>query len=421
MELRPRRVKPVPPQLGSYFRPSQADHTVLLQLLSERLPAALEGIVFDPGLEERQAELRQEVLHQRVEAVLDTKAMELAMPGGRTRRVLKLPWAGDYGLHTPTRLRGDDGRRLVSDITEWLKARQFSAVLAPTHFLEAGAADPWLPVDRDLAHMLRESLDAASMGNVPIYYPLAIPGKLFYDGTAREAIRWALSSLPIDGIWLRIHPFGTASGPRVVRRYIEASSSFHGGGLPLVADRVGTVGLALLAFGAVGGIESGITLGENFDARRLTRPPKKGKNFGPQFRVYLQEAQAFLGRAEARRFFENRSMKAHFACKDSSCCPRGATDTIADPRRHFLICRLREVARLGNLPEVLRPSRYLEEVLRPATDKVIRAAKVAPSLEASRRRLEAWRYTLGSLAETSAQRTFSAVPEGRRLRTKIGA
>ena len=38
-----------------------------------------------------------------------------------------------------------------------------------------------------------------------------------------------------------------------------------------VAERVGTVGLALMAFGAVGGVESGVTLGERFNVRDLRK------------------------------------------------------------------------------------------------------------------------------------------------------
>ena len=83
----------------------------------------------------------------------------------------------------------------------------------------------------------------------------------------------ALKTIEIDAVWLRIHPFGTtAAGPIALRGYIEACRDLHRVGVPLVAERSGTIGVALMAFGAVGGIESGITLGERFDARTLAAP-----------------------------------------------------------------------------------------------------------------------------------------------------
>src|SRR5262249_27963458 len=203
--------------------------------------------------------------------------------------------------------------------------RRFTAVLAPTHLL-AATNDPWMPVDQGLVHELREQLDRAGQQSVPIYYPLAIKANLFSNADSRQHLQAVLSTLPIGPIWLRVHPFGSKSGPASLRGYIDACRDFHGLGLPLVAERSGTVGVALLAFGAVGGIESGVTLGEHFNASGLLREPKNGSPFLPQPRVYLPELATFLDRERAKRFLEQRAMKASFACRDISCCRRGAQD-----------------------------------------------------------------------------------------------
>lgn len=94
---------------------------------------------------------------------------------------------------------------------------------------------------------------------------------------------------------------------------------------------------------------------------------------------------------------------------------------LANPRRHFLIRRLGEVAQMSETPDSIRAQRYMEEILRPATDMMVRACKVEPFLETSRRRLESWRYTLGAIAVAERPVSFSAVPNGQRIARRRGA
>jgi hypothetical protein len=177
----------------------------------------------------------------------------------------------------------------------------------------------------------------------------------------------------------------------------------------------------LLAFNAVSGIESGVTLGENFDVHRWSRPRPDGIAFLPSARVYLMEVGIFLSREQARKFFENRHMKTSFACKDSDCCRRGAADMIANPRRHFVLSRIHEVSRLSAIPPFARPDQYLEEHLRPASDLILKAAKADPRLEGQRRRIDAWRLTLGAMAKEGVPQGAPKVPNGKRLQHRIGA
>jgi hypothetical protein len=114
-------------------------------------------------------------------------------------------------------------------------------------------------------------------------------------------------------------------------------------------------------------------------------------------------------------------MKSSFGCHDSGCCRRGTVDTLGNPRRHFMIQRLREVANLSHVPETLRPQLYLDNFLRPASDLALRAARVEPALSRTRERLDAWRDALGAMARLGVPTTFSAVPEGRRIRRRLGA
>jgi hypothetical protein len=112
-------------------------------------------------------------------------------------------------------------------------------------------------------------------------------------------------------------------------------------------------------------------------------------------------------------------MRSLFGCRDTSCCARGPSDTDRDPRRHFVLQRQREINDISQRPEPVRPGRYLDEFLRPATDRALRAAKVDPRLRNAQQRLEGWRLTLGALNEAGPPATIALAPEGKRMRPQL--
>ena len=86
------------------------------------------------------------------------------------------------------------------------------------------------------------------------------------------------------------------------------------------------------------------------------------------------------------------------------------------PRRHFLLQRAHEVGTLTAAPPTLRPGFYMENFLRPASDRAVRAAEIEPSLDLARKRLDSWRGTLGAELEKHSVFTVSEPAAGKRLR-----
>lgn len=413
-----RLLRPVGEPLGLYLRPGRNDHVVLGQALVGG-HGDFSGFVFDPCLEERHEELRETASERNLEAVLDPRSVELSTEGGLARSgVASLPWSlQDAGIHTPSLLRAR-GSQLIDTLANHVVERKYSAVLAPTHY-RPSARDAWGEIDRTLTAQLRKALDEAGASSVPVYYPLVSSGRVLASWDERRRFKEQLCDLPIDALWLRVHPFSASTaGPIALRRYIDAGRDLQSLRLPLVAERAGTAGLALMAFGAVGGIESGITLGERFSYQDLKKKPKDddGPNWGPQARVYISELGTFMSVKQADEFFEIRGMKAKFACRDTGCCRHGAADMIKDPRPHFIRRRPSEVSAMSRLPEELRASTYLDEFLRPATDLALAGAKAYPPLEKARVRLDHWRTTLGALHRDRPAESFAIAPSGQRLR-----
>jgi hypothetical protein len=195
-------------------------------------------------------------------------------------------------------------------------------------------------------------------------------------------------------------------------------SEFHELGLPLVADHIGgTVGLSLLAFGGVGALAHGVTMGERFDTSHWWRPRLSG-SFGLSRRVYVPTLDLLLKPAEARVLFDfGARVKGLFGCRDTRCCPRGIVDMLDNPAQHFLRQRIEEVSKLGAVPESLRASRFVDQRLRSTTDAVLQAANLDWSdellkkrIHKQRKRLDQMRITLADLADSGIQRSVSVVP-----------
>ncbi len=406
--------------LGLFFSPGRADHQILKQLLSEN-KVGFNGAVFDPCHCSFQEELRSEMCHRNLDAILDTRMMELATPGGHTPARRSLPWA-DAQPHVPSDFSEARCEAMAALIADFVVEKGFTAVLAPCHFLRDGAQDPWFRIDKRLTSFLRQRLDSNRCQNVAIHYPLAVPIHRFLDSTSRFRIKESLESLNLNSIWLRIHPFGSDSGDIRLQHVIQACRQFHFLQIPLLAERAGILGLALLAFGAVAGLQNGISSGESFDFGDLKRPPKTGPPFGRPARIYVSELGVFLTRSEARQFFQNRGLR-HFACRDTACCHDGYESMIQNPRRHFAYRRMVEVALLNGVPPSMRPSEYLDRILRPATDHIGRALSstqlpdsLKAKLERARRKQDGWRETLGTMSRSP---TSISVPIERRIKREV--
>lgn len=406
--------------LASYIRPFTRDFADLARCIAAGYPVG-SGVIIDARQLPRSDDLRRMVRDKQLELILDPLSVELSTEGGLQRSgVADLPWASPQA-HTPADISHNSLRNYCEALARAVVDSRATAILAPTHYLES-IPSHWIGTDSDLTAGLRDALNRLGRENVNIYYPVVAPLRLVQAGTRRDYLFEHLAKLvekkAIDALWLRMAGFGvTHSGPVNLRRYFEFARAAHQLSIPVVAERTGTVGLALLAFGAVGGIEQGITLGERYDIGPLMRRSRQHAGYMPPPRVYVPEIGTLLSRASARLLLGHRTARHRFECQ-RPCCPRGFEDMIANPRRHFLTTRAGEVRELSHVPEGDRPDHFLESWLRPATDRANWAAQIDPSLGAHRDRIAHWRVFLGDQRDQDrvAGPSHSAVPTGLRLR-----
>jgi hypothetical protein len=370
-----------------------------------------------------QKELLSLVLEKGLDAVLDPLTQPMATAGGYTSMMGNLPWA-EKRPHTLADLATDlQQRRMADEIAQFVVRHGFTQVIAPTHLI-SGPDDPWLNVDLALTRALRFALERHGATEVQIQYSLGLGYEAFRTAPKRAAVIDRLRRAQINGLWLNIDGCGSGSSPTAITRYCDASSEFQTLEVPIVADHVGgLMGLSLLAFGGVGGLSHGITLAERFDASGWQRV-SRGKPFAPKTRVYVPQLDLMLDRVDAERLFESGGGRARstLGCRDTNCCRRGVEDMLQSPVRHFLYQRTQQVVALSQIPESLRPSQFLEELVRPASDTAVKASRLelppdlTKKLHKQTKRLNALRTTLGPYARQRRDASFAMHPITRTAR-----
>ena len=420
--LYPRSVRAVPEPLGWYLRPSYVDHRLIADAVAGRL-VGLHGVVFDCLYEDRHSELRHLIVDRNLDAVLDPRTQELGSMGGFNQRLSALPWALGRP-HSPDDFADVGARRIVDSIAQCVVEKRYTAVLAPTHYIQ-GANSPWLGIDTRSTRYLRQYLDRAGAEDVPIFYSLAVSYEAFRSAEARSTILEMLKDLPMDSLWIKV----SQSGPlthAAVRNFVHGAAEFHSLGVPLIGDVMGGLrGLSALAFGAVGGICHGVTQKESFSASSLAWPASSSNSgFTWQPRIYVAPLDIHLKKKEALAFFEARGSKSRFGCREKACCPKGPQDMVDNPVRHSLVQRSGEVRRLSAVPEEMRALHFLEETLRPATDAAVVAESLsfdseehlAKRMSENRKVLERLRVGLGGLLQEGPLTSFSQTPLRRAMR-----
>ena len=420
-----RLIRAAPDPLGLYIRAGRNDQTTLLSFIAAG-DASLSGVVFEAKRVPRQRELLSQVLDHKLDAVLDPQTQAMATVAGYGIAMDSLPWCAKRA-HTHDDFARDLQRHhLAESIAQFVVAHGFTQVLAPTH-LVAGPDDPWLELDVATTNALRRALERCGVGHVQIIYSLAISYDAFRVTEKRAGILECLRAASVNAIWLSVEGCGSDSRGTRVTRYADAAADFHGLGKPIVADHVGgLVGLSLLAFGAVGGLAHGVTLGERFDTSHW-RKRSNSTPFAQHTRVYIPQLDWHLKRVDAEKLFETGAKaKAAFGCRDTNCCARGITSMLQASGRHFLYQRSREVGGLAQIPESLRTQRFLEEHVRPASDRALLATKLhLPELLARKalaqsKRLDDMRIELGEYARKHRDATFARHPLTRVAREARG-
>jgi hypothetical protein len=320
--------------------------------------------VFDACHIGEQRELVKALKASGSEVILDPNFAEMATLGRFRSATSKLPWANAERPWQPADFgsgRNVDTAKLIADFAMTQGA---NVVLAPTHLIDQ-ISDPWRIIDFHMCEELRDALDRLGGTDVAIDYQLIFPSALLRDAQSRQALIADVGDLPIHNVWLRTSGFGATATGAGARHFIEAVRWLHKINRPLVADLVGGfAGLAVLAFGAAGGISHGIGQKESFRVNVWKRPPNGGGSFVE--RIYVAELDRHFKEDELNAIFGAKGGRSRFGCNDTNCCPQGVEDMVENAHAHFISQRSRQIDDLSKVPEARRGDHFLLRHLDPA-------------------------------------------------------
>lgn len=409
-----------PEPIGHFLRVGSTGHRQLEDLLgSGRM--LLDRVVLDAAAVAKQHDLVTSLAESGAELILDTNIAELSSIGRFSGAARTAPWANPKSVLTADDLKPGANRDVVRQIARFAVQHGFHAVQAPTHVLES-SADRLFGIDRETTAALRRMLDSEGGRHIGIDYSLTIKTASLRDPVQRRAFISGLADVPFENLWLRISGFGADATAIGVRRYIAAVMDFHRIGRPVVADGVGGLsGLALAAFGAVGGYCHGVAEKERFDASDWSRPPKDGGGGGREKRLLFSGLDRLLSVKQVNVLMAAPGARKLLSCSDPTCCPRGLDDTLKNPKAHYLRQRFGQVSALSAVPENRRASHFLEKHLAPAERTARQAAKLKVAdqgltdvLVRSSERLERMHAVLESLKATMVDESRSASPKRRK-------
>jgi hypothetical protein len=418
-----------PAPVAQFLRIGSSGHRRLEQFLAAgQLP--YQRFVGDAGTFERQKDLINVLRQDGRELVLDTNVAELSVIGRYRGAAQGAPWANPDGILTEAHLRaGANEFDLIGKIARFVVENGIKRVMAPAHFLSE-ATDPWFESDLAACKALRAVVDREGGRDVAVDYPLMMSNAALNDIAQRRAFVAALRSMPIDSVWLRVSGFGGDATAAALRKYIAAARDFHQLDRPVIADCVGGLSaLAILAFGAAGGIAHGLAEKERFDATSWHKPPKPPdpdrKRGGNAFSFLLPGIDRLLKPAQAQILINASGGRRLLSCNDRRCCPHGFEDTMRDPKGHYLRQRAWQCEALSKVPEPRRAQDFLDNTLAAADRTARQAAKlrvadetVAEITTRNAERFDRIRVVLENLKETEAVSTRSvAFPPPMPLKT----
>lgn len=355
--LQARAVRSAAEPLGLYLRAGCNDHLELMNLLASGDTGCF-GVVFDATLEKRHKELKEQVLAHRLDAILDTKTARLASPGGYTPAVARLPWANPDRMHRQADFQGLALRRLIAAIGQYAIQHAYTAVLAPTHLLRE-FDDSWLTIDSESTRLLRDHLDRKSGHEIQLIYPLAITYEIFENTKHAGARHQCAAQCEVrcdlaPDQWVQWSARNSNGGQKLHCR---------GRRLPTARAEVGC---------RLHRRQGGVGADGVWRARRDC--PRHRYLREVQFGALAEnELRAKLFADHGRALFRKRCLanateslkklwgvspqaKAAFACHDTHCCKSGWKDMTGNPKRHYVVQRMKQVARVRPVPAINPPS-----------------------------------------------------------------
>jgi serine/threonine-protein kinase len=268
----------------------------------------------------------------------------------QTQGLVKLPYVPDpKNVLTTAALQTLQAQQAYArKCIDWQLQWNCSILVAPFHFCR-DLSSQWTDIDIKL---IEESIAyARSKPNAPpVYAWLALNIEPYTIDSNRLALLNRYSRVRPDGYFFYVDNFDErTNNPLQIQAYLELIRLFQKLGKPVIACRVGTLGLGFLADGA-DGATTGIASLTTFSENSLLVNRSAGYDMTKKY--YIPALMLTLPAPMAQDILsDNRNATLRCNCPHCGGASRGL-DRIAKP--HFLYARTQEVAKLNSFPDSAR-------------------------------------------------------------------
>jgi serine/threonine-protein kinase len=261
---------------------------------------------------------------------------------------------------TPTQLRSiADIRRYVREVLNWQIGQGCTYLVAPFHFSKTLTSD-WIEIDLKLMSESREYL--ASKGRTEkLFGAICTNIEDLTDEENRKALVNRYSKHPADGYLFYVDLIQEqTSVPGQLYSYLSVLMDFKALGKPLIAGRVGNMGLGVVSLG-IDAFETGIASLSFFSEKTLLEDRPTG--YTMQVRYYVPDLFANLQLETVIDIFRSGQYKS-LVCSCPYCGGRTDNSLGKVAKEHFLYHRLREMEAINALAEAERLPAFLKKTER---------------------------------------------------------
>ena len=410
-----RLVRPVPDLFPWYIRAGYNDHRMLETMLA-RGESRISRVVMDAAFLARHEGLTTALQSKRAELVLDPRVAELATPIAKKTTLQMLDWYSDGTVSDPTNFDQQRIDAVATSIARTAILHGFSAVIAPAHALDDDQVG-WIDVDVKLTQALRQALNANGGSGIRINYPLIIPYSWLSSDPQMLLLSGAMSTVPVDAIWLRVSNFSNDKSAAAVRNYIEGTQLLLRANRTLVADHItGVTGLALIAFGAAGGLAHGVGAKESFRLANWYKPSAGG--FGAGTRIFVSDTDLYFGKASLEPLLNDPVIRTKLGCRNKHCCPRGVHDMMSNHKAHLINSRFDQLAQIQGIPDSRKAQEFVRQTLMPMGTRLMkldhalaRYPELQRKVQKKRRFVDDVTIALSDLVKDRPAATRSLIPK----------
>ncbi|MGH9364869.1 MAG: serine/threonine protein kinase [Thermoanaerobaculia bacterium] len=251
-------------------------------------------------------------------------------------------------------------RRYVREVLNWQIKHGCTHLVAPFHFSKTLTSE-WIEVDLKLISEAREYLASKSRPE-KLFAAVCTNIEDLTDEDNRKLLVNRYSKHPVDGYLFYVDPIQErTSVPGQLYSYLSVLVDFKALGKPLIAGRIGNMGLGVVSLG-IDAFETGIASLSFFSEQALLEERPRG--YTMQIRYYVPELLTSL-QIEAVTDILAAGPYKGLICGCPYCGGRSDDASLRRiAKEHFLYHRVREMAEINALREGDRLPAFLKKTER---------------------------------------------------------